>query len=364
MSALELRVARSTGSVGAAPCRVVTSGQRFTKTCAAQDVKFPDFVPRDKADKITSPEARDMLMSYQRCQVDVAGLPALRTAFVGPRLSSQTSQEFNRAHHQPIMLLHGFDSNALEFRNIYPYLSQETDTYAIDLIGSGFTDMSFYSDDEDLPLGPDQIREQLYQFWKAKIGQPVVIMGASLGGTVALDFAATYPEAVSAVVLVAAQGYIDGIGPASKVPRFLTSWGVKFLGSYPLRRSATGLGFVDKQKFSTEDAVRIGRLHTYDVGWEAAKLAFISSGGYKSISKQARKLDKPALLLWGREDEILDPKYFDMFMEDLENVTGHLLDGCGHFMVIEKPQECADLILDFVRTSESAASDSSPAASA
>lgn len=87
-------------------------------------------------------------------------------------------------------------------------------------------------------------------------------------------------------------GYIDGIGPASKAPRFITSLGVKFLGSYPLRRGATGLGFVDKQRFSTEDAVRIGRIHTYDRGWEAAKLAFISSGGYKSISKQvnARKL--------------------------------------------------------------------------
>jgi len=55
--------------------------------------------------------------------------------------------------------------------------------------------MSFYSEDEDLPLGPEQIREQLYQFWEKEIGKPVVIMGASLGGTVALDFATTYPEA-------------------------------------------------------------------------------------------------------------------------------------------------------------------------
>lgn len=39
-----------------------------------------------------------------------------------------------------------------------------------------------------------------------------------------------------------------------------------------------------------------------------------------------------------------------MFMEDLEDVTGHLMDGCGHFLVLEKPKECADLVLDFVRT--------------
>lgn len=63
---------------------------------------------------------------------------------------------------------------------------------------------------------------------------------------------------------------------------------------------------------------------------------------------QIRQLEKPSLLLWGRQDEILNPKYYDMFMNDLQDVTGHLLNGCGHFMVIEKPRECADIILDFV----------------
>lgn len=74
-------------------------------------------------------------------------------------------------------------------------------------------------------------------------------------------------------------------------------------------------------------------------------------------------MDKPTLLLWGREDEILDPKYYDMFMADLDNVTGHLLDGCGHFMVIEKPKECADLVLDFVRTAAAPPADGATAAS-
>lgn len=103
--------------------------------CAAKTTKFPKFVPQDKADDITSPQACEMLMSYQRCKVDVTGLPPIHTSFVGPALKSQTLDIGSRDNVQPIMLLHGFDSNALEFRNIYPYLSQETDTYAVDLIG-------------------------------------------------------------------------------------------------------------------------------------------------------------------------------------------------------------------------------------
>lgn len=107
---------------------------RASVTCAARASSLPQFVPQDKAKEIRSPQAWDMLMSYQQCTVDVAGLPSLRTSFVGPRLHSQTPDD-SSSKGQPILLLHGFDSNALEFRNIYPYLSQNTDTFAVDLLG-------------------------------------------------------------------------------------------------------------------------------------------------------------------------------------------------------------------------------------
>lgn len=81
-----------------------------------------------------------MLMNYERCEMEVAGLPPLQTSYVGPNLQSQSKHVSERQSKSPIMLLHGFDSNALEFRNIYPYLSQETDTYAVDLIGCGLDD--------------------------------------------------------------------------------------------------------------------------------------------------------------------------------------------------------------------------------
>jgi alpha-beta hydrolase superfamily lysophospholipase len=51
-----------------------------------------------------------------------------------------------------------------------------------------------YERDEDLPLGPEQIRSQLYAFWKEIIGRPVAVVGASLGGTTALDFVKHHSE--------------------------------------------------------------------------------------------------------------------------------------------------------------------------
>lgn len=108
---------------------------RVSIVCAPQASDFPDFVPQDKAEEIMSPQARSMLMNYERCEVSVTGLPQFKTSYVGPSLEPQREDGKGREDKPPIMMLHGFDSNALEFRNIYPYLCRETDAYAVDLIG-------------------------------------------------------------------------------------------------------------------------------------------------------------------------------------------------------------------------------------
>jgi hypothetical protein len=40
----------------------------------------------------------------------------------------------------PILLLHGFDSSVMEFRRLLPKLAEQTQSWAVDLLGFGFTD--------------------------------------------------------------------------------------------------------------------------------------------------------------------------------------------------------------------------------
>lgn len=49
----------------------------------------------------------------------------------------------------------------------------------------------------------------------------MTVVGTSLGGAIALDFALEYPDAVEKLVLVDAQGFIDGLGPWRVAPKFL-----------------------------------------------------------------------------------------------------------------------------------------------
>ena len=58
----------------------------------------------------------------------------------------------------------------------------------------------------DIPLNPENIKIHLYHFWKTIIKQPVILVGASMGGAAAIDFTLTYPEAVEKLVLIDSAG--------------------------------------------------------------------------------------------------------------------------------------------------------------
>ena len=48
------------------------------------------------------------------------------------------------------------------------------------------------------------------------------------------------------------------------------------------------MAYHDVKTFATDDAMRIGRLHTFMPGWLEAKVAFIQSGGYVGIAERVR----------------------------------------------------------------------------
>lgn len=108
----------------------------------------------------------------------------------------------------PIVLLHGFDSSCAEFRRIAPLLSEKGLVYAPDILGWGFTDMTNIKS-----FGPEAKLEYLRAFLEQIVKKPCILVGASLGGGIALLLASKYPNLVKKIVLIDAQGFIDGDGP-------------------------------------------------------------------------------------------------------------------------------------------------------
>lgn len=207
----------------------------------------------------------------------------------------------------PLILIHGFDSSALEYRRLGPKLAANgIDTFAVDVLGWGFTQY-----DGVTSFSAEAKVKALKSFVDTMFGKdsPFCIAGASLGGAAAIELAAAKRDTCSGLILIDAQGFVDGVGPMAKLPTPLAKLGVGVLKSVPLRNSANQMSYFDKETFATEEAQIIGRLHCLRDGWTEAMVSFMQSGGFTPSSK-VPLINSPSLVLWGRQDGILEGKLY------------------------------------------------------
>ena len=174
------------------------------------------------------------------------------------------------------------------------------------------------------------------------------IAGASLGGAAAIEVAASNPNC-QGLILLDAQGFVDGIGPMASMPKLVANLGVQVLKSVPLRSSANQMSYFDKETFATDEAVVVGRLHCLREGWSDALVSFMQSGGFAPSAK-VPTIQSPALVLWGRQDGILDGSEFAVkFTETLPDAKLQWIEECGHVPHLEKPDDTAEAVTKFLQ---------------
>merc|ERR1719163_316437 len=315
---------------------------RRLRSATAVSMSFPAFLPASEMSDIEDEKCVAMACTLQRLPVSMPDFAVSPVATSCAKTSPATPADGAA----PLVLLHGFDSSCLEWRRLMPQLEQRNvQAWALDVLGWGFTDRS---SSVITDFSPAAKRAHLKAFIDQHVGAPVTLVGASLGGCVAIDFILHHPELVDKLVLVDAQAYIDGAAMTGQ-PRFLQSLGVSVLKSKPLRMFANKIAYANPDEFGTEDAMRIGRLHTLTGGWEEAMIGFMNSGGYKLSAQVASLPQMDTLILWGRQDKILSPEqYVPKFTSDMPWARLEWVDDCGHVPHLEKAVGTADLIADFL----------------
>jgi Alpha/beta hydrolase family len=123
-----------------------------------------------------------------------------KPSFIESVASKFLSKEKTKKKLAPIVLLHGFDSSAVEYRRLAPLIAQKRDVYAPDILGWGFSDHT-----DVISFTPAAKLAHLKSFIKEVVGEPCVVVGASLGGAIAILLATESPELVEKVVLIDAQ---------------------------------------------------------------------------------------------------------------------------------------------------------------
>ncbi|HAC65577.1 MAG TPA: 2-hydroxy-6-oxohepta-2,4-dienoate hydrolase [Cyanothece sp. UBA12306] len=242
----------------------------------------------------------------------------------------------------PILLVHGFDSSLLEFRRLLPLLAKHQTTWTLDLLGFGFTQRM-----TDLLFSPEQIKTHLYYFWKTLIAEPVILVGASMGGATVIDFSLTYPEAVKKLILIDSAGLTNPpmIGKFMFPP--LDYLATAFLSNPRVRQQISRAAYYNK-KLANLDAQLCAALHLQCPNWSQALIAFTKSGGYGSFKQQLAQLDQETLIIWGENDQILGTKDAKLFNQLLTNSQLKWVPNCGHVPHLEQPKITQKLIRELI----------------
>lgn len=291
---------------------------------------FPSFLPPEVA-QLTEDTSIALAQRIQRQAIDTP-------LILDPILTTYVQQGEGDT---PIVLLNGFDSSLLEFRRLIPKLATHTETWALDLLGFGFTERP-----EGVDFSPTAMKVHLHSFWQQMIQRPMILAGASMGGATALDFALSYPDAVEKLVLLDSSGY----APSPKATKFIMPpfdrWLTNFLRNPQVRRWVSVQAYCDRT-FVTPDAECCAALHLQDPNWHRALVSFTKTGGYNFLYDTIKDISQPTLILWGESDKIMGRKDAAKFEKSIANSQLIWIPNCGHVPHLEQSQLTAQYILEF-----------------
>lgn len=180
-------------------------------------------------------------------------------------------------------------------------------TYATDL--RGFGELKDYNNREGMDFDGDlvDIKATLQQIHKNHPGLPVILLGESLGGAIALRAAALYPELISGLICaVPARDRFSMSDSEKKVTK--TSILNTLTGDYS--KPMDGAAFAAVQKISDNEELRSvwkndPLMRTYFSAKDFVQFDFFMKGNLE-VAKYIK--DTPVLFLQGTDDKLIRPE--------------------------------------------------------
>jgi pimeloyl-ACP methyl ester carboxylesterase len=262
--------------------------------------------------------------------VCAAQMPAEQTAMV----FGQSIHYYEAGQGPAVILLHGLGANAgIWVANIGP-LSAHYHAIALDQIGFGHSDK---------PLIDYKIAtfvDFLYGFMQSQKIAKATLVGNSLGGWIALEFAIQHPEMVEKLVLVDAAGL-----------SFQTAPPTVNLNPASLDDTKKVLGVVFYNQAMVTDlavaAVFARHLKDND-GYTIRRVIDLFATGNQLEDAKLSSAHVPTLVVWGANDALLPLSMGERFHAGIGGSKLVSIKECGHIPELEKPEEFNRTVLDFL----------------
>jgi pimeloyl-ACP methyl ester carboxylesterase len=254
-----------------------------------------------------------------------------------------------------ILLVHGITGSAATWDPVTERLARDHRVLVPDLLGHG--DSAKPRGDYSLGAHAAGLRDLLIALGEER----ATVVGHSLGGGIAMQFAYQFAERVERLALVSSGGLGREVslllraaalpGAGRVLPLVAAPW---LLGAGAA--TARALGRVGLRAGSDLSGMAQGIASLGSVEARAAFIATVQSvidpGGQRVNASDRLYLaaEVPTLIVWGERDLILPATHLAAARAALPHAQSHLFAGTGHMPQIERPDEFAALVLAQLRS--------------
>ncbi len=231
----------------------------------------------------------------------------------------------------PVILLHGSGGNhmawPLEMRRV-----RGQRVFSLDLPGHG-------QSTNPASLSVLSIVKSLRQFIQDMNFFKVVLIGHSLGGILAIQYAARYPESVKGLMVLAC-------GSQFSIPASLWNNLQNSNGKSQFIEQFSQLSFQPDFPQSQRNKI-LEPLKKMRLSLLTADLTICSKF---NAQKDLSPIELPVSIIGGAGDQITPPGTVRQLSQYLSNSTVKIMRKCGHMLIYEKTTQISQLMRDFLNT--------------
>lgn len=240
---------------------------------------------------------------------------------------------------EPLLLLHGFGADKDNFTRVARFLTPHYRVIVPDLIGFGESAHPANAD-----YAPSAQAERVRALVQALGITTVHIGGSSMGGQIAMTYAASHPTEVKSLWLIDPAGVWSA--PESELQRMMRESGRNPLMARSDDEFAAVVSFVmTDPPFMPRPMLNVmahERMRNIDLETRIFKQVRSDS-----IETRIAGLNTRTLIVWGEKDRAINVATADILHKLLPNSQVITLPGIGHLPMLEQPRKSAGDYLAF-----------------
>lgn len=227
------------------------------------------------------------------------------------------------AHKKSLLFIHGSGGNHSIWSRQYAQLRKNYNIVAVNLPGHGNSGGNGEKDVQDYCIWIKKLLEVL------DLKKPVLV-GHSLGAAIALRFAISHPEEIAGIVCI-------GGGITMPVNPFF----LEFMKTNPPEVPAEIIDLICKYSLAKENRDKFSAPLRKSISLSKVDILYgdLLACNELDLTLETDKISVPSLIICGAEDKMTPPDLSNKLAAGISKAKLEIIEGAGHMVMIEKPEE-------------------------